>query len=645
MDNVIGEKELGVERSLLKESSPSEPTNEDGVVEGDPNASELDGLGEENGEIIAKSDEYRNVAELSKTAEEKRRDASAIPVQTRVEKLDVLDPIPRASMASSRSLHPDEGPSTYRFDARHLGSENKGENQQNMDDARRIGCLEQDRVKLLRMLNELRDQVQRTCEASNRQKASVNLDKKAIWPSSYAYNDHMNWFPENSSSSNLNPSPCLAAMNDHNAQSHLHGYGNPFAHRRVPVHHGEYAQRALNAFDCGQFETDHVMPYHHDGFYHQPACSCLHCYQRTLPVSTRASTAIFDHQRYPYPVSNHDFYTIDGPLSFGSRSYNLRPGNAPLPRLEPRPYHRTIFSKNAACSCRSIDGAAPFIICSSCFELLQLPEKTFLLKKSKFSLRCGSCFKLISVKYEGSKFVISSAATSLCSENKSSSNDSPQSSDEKLVLPYTFSINDTEFVEMGRSLHSSELDKTHVLSLSSTTSNYVDSPESVSSQKDVLTSSGTPFETQMISRVPSLPLREHFGYSHSDQSTNGSVNTGSRSARSPQGRNMCSSGDFRQNSVKDVQVAAEMDLSDDENVPANLSQDSQDKISKDEVRTRVIKSGDSFFAGLIKKSFRPFNQSLGHSGCRVSVNGHPVSYHSTKKAEKLAGLIAPGNYW
>ncbi|KAG6518650.1 hypothetical protein ZIOFF_022130 [Zingiber officinale] len=70
--------------------------------------------------------------------------------------------------------------------------------------------------------------------------------------------------------------------------------------------------------------------------------------------------------------------------------------------------------------------------------------------------------------------------------------------------------------------------------------------------------------------------------------------------------------------------------------PANLSQD--------EVQQRAVKSSDSCFAGLIKKSFWPFNQSLGHSGSRVSVNGYPISDHSTKKAEKLAGSIAPGNY-
>lgn len=684
LDHVTEIKELGSERSLetdhegsrteskLTESSPqgascshskSVSANEDDVIERDTMTSELDGLEKETGTniTVATNDQNLNATEMSKTDEEKGIDA-AESVQIRVEKLDELDRTPRVPMASAQSLRcsGDVGPSTYHSNARHLYGKNKAENQQNVDDARRVDYLEQDRVKLLRMLDELRDQVQRTCEASDRQKTSVTLDKKTSWPSSYAYDDHANWFPENSSSLNLNPSQCLAATHDHNAgglnfcsnmpaQSHLPGYGDPFAHRRVPLHLGDYAQRQLDTFGYGQLDPDHVMPYHHDGFYHQPACSCLHCYQRPFPVPTRAPTAIFDHQRYPYPATNHDFYTFDGPSSFGSRSYNLKPGNAPLPRLEPRPYHRTMFSKNAARSCRSIDGAAPFTICSNCFELLQLPEKSFLLKKNKFSLRCGSCFKLLCIKYEGSRFVISSATASSCSENQNSSNNSPinyvQSSDEKLVLPYTFSINDSELIEKGHGLRSSESDKTHVLSLSSTTSGFVESPESAISPKDVPTSSAIPFEKQMISRVPSLPLREHFGYSHSDQSTDGSGNGGSRSVRSAQGRNMCSGGNLRQNSAKDVQVAAEMDLSDDENVPANLSQDSWDKISKDEVQSRVIKSSDSFFAGLLKKSFRPFNQSLGHSGCKVSVNGHPISDNLIKKAEKLAGPISPGNYW
>ncbi|URE45395.1 hypothetical protein MUK42_21516 [Musa troglodytarum] len=118
----------------------------------------------------------------------------------------------------------------------------------------------------------------------------------------------------------------------------------------------------------------------------------------------------------------------------------------------------------------------------------------------------------------------------------------------------------------------------------------------------------------------SLPYREHFGYSLSDEAADGSGNG-------------------------NVLVATERGLSEDEDLPAGLSQDSWDMASKDETQPRVIKAGDSFFAGLIKKSFRPFNQSVGHGRFKVSINNHHVPDRLVKKAEKQAGPIYPGDYW
>lgn len=63
---------------------------------------------------------------------------------------------------------------------------------------------------------------------------------------------------------------------------------------------------------------------------------------------------------------------------------------------------------------------------------------------------------------------------------------------------------------------------------------------------------------------------------------------------------------------------------------------------------KVNKGGESFFAGLIKKSFRDFKKS-NHGGevggSQVFVNGHLIPDRVVKKAEKLAGPIQPGEYW
>ncbi|KAK6116989.1 hypothetical protein DH2020_049233 [Rehmannia glutinosa] len=102
----------------------------------------------------------------------------------------------------------------------------------------------------------------------------------------------------------------------------------------------------------------------------------------------------------------------------------------------------------------------------------------------------------------------------------------------------------------------------------------------------------------------------------------------------------------QQSSVKDAAVATEMDVSLNEFSNSCASQDSVE-ISK-EARPKINKGGESFFAGLIKKSFRDFkksNQGVEVSGSQVFVNGHFLPDRVVKKAEKLAGPIQPGEYW
>ncbi|URE15753.1 hypothetical protein MUK42_11631 [Musa troglodytarum] len=596
------------------------------------------------------SEHTHDVSELGKTDMESGRemkqqvDESREPQRRQVR-------APRAPMGDvCPAPLPDEGPSDCHRYPSYINGNVEGQSRQNMDGSSRVVYLEQDRARLLRMLDELRDQVQRTCEASDKPK------------SSYVHHDHVKWFPETSSSSDPNSSRYFPTLHDHNAgmvnlysnvpaEGDIPGYGDPFAQRRVPVHRPrEYPPGQVDGFLYGQFALDPVVSYHHDGFYHHPACSCLQCYQRPFLFPARAPSTTIGHQRILYPVNNYEFYGIDGPSIIGSRNSNIRVDNAPLHRLEPRSHCRTKFSKNNARSCRPIDGAAPFTICSSCFELLQLPERSFLLKRNNINLQCGSCFKLVAIQYDGSKIVISAPTpvSRVSSENNNSSHNSTingiQSNDEKLVLPYIFTSNDHEMIEKGLGLHSRESEKEYGSSLSPGTSGYVESPESVILQKDVPSLPGMPSEAQVMSGVPSLPLREHFGYLLSDHAADGSE-SGSESNRSDQVRSTSLNGNFKQNSTKDVQVATEMDLSDEEDPPSGLSRDSWDMISKDETQPRIIKAGDSFLAGLIKKSFRPLNQSLGHSRFKVSINDHPIPDRLIKKAEKLAGPIYPGHYW
>ncbi|KAK8969740.1 hypothetical protein KSP40_PGU003863 [Platanthera guangdongensis] len=57
--------------------------------------------------------------------------------------------------------------------------------------------------------------------------------------------------------------------------------------------------------------------------------------------------------------------------------------------------------------CRPAAGAAPFIVCSNCSELLQIPEQIMQIGKHQYKLRCGSSSKSseISQKYVIIEFI------------------------------------------------------------------------------------------------------------------------------------------------------------------------------------------------------------------------------------------------
>lgn len=559
----------------------------------------------------------------------------------------------------------DEGPSNYR----HNPAKRK-----NLDGPSSAEHIDQDRVELLRKLDELRDQLRRSCEIEEKPKERPSASRTVFSSNPYARNGRNNWFPEGSSSLNRTSSQHSPFMNGHSidipnlypvvpSQNGIPGYREVFGPHslgRAPFHPAGQYPRPMSNCLYGQFDPDPLVSYHHDGFYHQPACSCLHCCNSHWP-------SVYSNQRVPYPVSNHGFYQVDGPSVLGQQNYIQRDANGPLSSNEARYRQRPMFMKKDGRTCRPVAGAAPFVSCYKCFELLQLPEDILRLGKSRHKLRCGSCSHLISFEYDGGKLVTSAPpqATNVDSENNKESNgingqmnrhsansypgsfDSTgyevHSEDEKLVLP-SYPVSSNEMIEKGYGFQLSRSDKMQGLSSSPSISEDLDSPDSVVCQRDVPSSSELPLEAKGLSRVPSLPLREHFGYPLSSEVVDGPGN-GSRSRRSDQEKIVSMNGNFKQNSVKDVPVASEMDFSSDEYPDTGFSQDSWEACrDEDQPRPKNCRSGESFFAGLIKKSFK-FNQSTENSKCKVFINGHPISDRLVKKAEKLAGPIHPGNYW
>ncbi|KAG1335165.1 protein ENHANCED DISEASE RESISTANCE 4 [Cocos nucifera] len=573
--------------------------------------------------------------------------------QAQVQKGEDRNRAPRAPMDG---LYPDEGPSNHHRNPRYRYSDGERDGTQN-----KASYHDQGQEELLRLLDELRDQVQRTCEVTDKPNATAPPVNRMATSTSYGHRGA--WFHESSALLNRNASQRSSYLSAQNinrpnfhstlpAQNDVPGYEQPVTHGRASFHPpGHYPQtrRQFDTCPYGQFDPDPVIPCRHDDFYHRPACSCPHCYHRQFSLPLQCPAAIFGHQEAPYHANNQGFYPMDGPSIFGGR-YNSRVANAPLHSCESQTLPRTIFSKKVGRSCHPIAGAAPFAVCYNCFELLQLPKKSLLVEKSQFKLRCGSCSKVVSVKLDGSRLVASfpapnSHASSV--NNNASSSDGVHSMGEKILLPYSVDVSDHGLEEKENGLNFSDPEKMQGISSSSSMSGHVESPESVISPEDVPSSAEIPLEAAATSHVPSVPLREHFGCSLSDQVVDG-PGKGSRSQRSDQERSISLSGNFKQKSVKDVPVATELDLSSGEYPTAGLSQDSWDMKSKEEVQPKVVKGGDTFLAGFIKKSFRDFsrfNQSLGHGRAKVSINGHPIPDRLVKKAEKLAGPVYPGDYW
>ncbi|WVZ99749.1 hypothetical protein U9M48_045005 [Paspalum notatum var. saurae] len=88
------------------------------------------------------------------------------------------------------------------------------------------------------------------------------------------------------------------------------------------------------------------------------------------------------------------------------------------------------FRKKAENFVRPVRGAAPFVVCSSCSHLLQLPQGKFTGRRSKTQVRCGSCSEIIAFKPKEVKVhpVITPSSFPLSKGVRSSNHRDPKSS-------------------------------------------------------------------------------------------------------------------------------------------------------------------------------------------------------------------------
>ncbi|KAG8070417.1 hypothetical protein GUJ93_ZPchr0006g41658 [Zizania palustris] len=553
------------------------------------------------------------------------------------------------------NAYPAEGRSDYHMKSRFRHANGDQADMRNLDGPNRVNGLEKDRADLLRMLDELRDQVQRSCEITDKPSGSSSTEKAMDASGSYNPRERLSRLRHASpqlqrNSSQRSPSlnaqtPCIPqAYAPGPAQQDLHGYVEPMTHMGAPSYPlGTYPCRNFDNYFYGQYDPDPLISYHHDGFYHQPACSCLHCYHREfLPV--QGPPPGFNHGRTPYLMNNPRVYPVDGRATFVTQNYNSRGINA----LMQRNHMRATLSKKPSQTCEPIACGAPFTICYKCYEVLQLPKKSPMPGKDEYKLRCGSCSHALVVKLDGSRLDVSapSPISHISAGSKNSCNDGQggnvnTATHERLLPLYNFSAGSHGSQDRDLPSNSSEAERMQVISSSCSISEDENSPARSNSQRDTPGSRDVHPEAEEVTRVPSLPLRDHFGYSPSERVVDES-GKGSRSTRSEHEKAVLTES-FKQNTVKDVPVVSIMDISDDEYEDPDYIQDPGD-VTQSVDHPMTMKTGDSFFTNLIKKSLK-INNGIGNGKSKVFINGYPISDRVVRKAEKIAGPIYPGDYW
>ncbi|KAG2599175.1 hypothetical protein PVAP13_5KG460800 [Panicum virgatum] len=242
-------------------------------------------------------------------------------------------------------------------------------------------ALQQDPVELLRKLDELRDQITRSCHVVGQPRDHRRFSRRAV-----------SVLPEH-----LEPPPLPGYHRSRYGGRYGLGLPPPSPHTPLRPEHGERYVRQSSAhyrqYPGKQWENGGIGP----GSYHHYGCACPHCLhgQRPVPQEENIPMARYfagQHESYrfersPSVSSDYDRRSVASSL-YSHRSVSKR-------RAE-------FFRKKAEHICRPVDGAAPFAVCSSCYKLLQMPmEKCIGRKRNQF--QCGSCCQIISLKLDEGK--------------------------------------------------------------------------------------------------------------------------------------------------------------------------------------------------------------------------------------------------
>ncbi|WOG90529.1 hypothetical protein DCAR_0209773 [Daucus carota subsp. sativus] len=430
-------------------------------------------------------------------------------------------------------------------------------------------------------------------------------------------------------------------------------------------------------------ELDMIEPYTHNIDPHPSSCFCLHCYNKYPHVLQPNPPSISCHRKFADVPNNLMFYHPEhsgagfGPPDFNSRfashdfhnpHQNARLANDPNfnggINRQRRP--RVVLASEGS-RCRPVAGGAPFIACCNCLEVLQLPKTIFKTRKSQKKLKCAVCFKVILLVVSDNKLVFTHGDGVKRVPGKVDNRSNMVAKEDSLNYQQmkwgSMDMSSDDYESTGNDFHSMDLKLTSstvgqdlssdhsvdMRSLQSTvscTSVDEDSSNALIGIQEEAKSDEHVLNTENPRPPSGSPLQVHFDYSGTCNMVN-QVGNENQSGRSEQDKIIVKKVTSRQNSMQDVSVATELDISSREYGNTGVSTDSGNA-GREGNQLREKKGSSSFFAGIIKKSFKDksrSSQNVEQERIGVAVNGHPIPNQLVKKAEKVAGPIQPGQYW
>lgn len=462
------------------------------------------------------------------------------------------------------------------------------------------------------------------------------------------------------------------------ALNRIQEYEGPFRSqmlRRGPIRTPPpYPQPSSHPNSSGSYAGDDMVyldslePYNPSDNHHHPSCSCFHCFntrQVPQPVAFKdkfsdvSVDTLFNYNKnigsfsprdHNFQTTNHHPLRSHNPLSHTRWPSDVNSEVDGFIRGHPPRMH----SASALLHCRPIGGGAPFFVCFNCFELLLLPKNVATISDRK-KIKCGACSIVIVFAFSNNKLVVcddAEATTDSPVKLDDSSNLTPIrgeiymqghlnqvgttfSSDDYENTGYDFESMDREPEQPspGRGRGSDSSEAKH----QSSKSKHTTEVEKVTGSLNMLREDPKLAYDDTTNKEPpphvGSSLQEYFEYSNKFHVKN---RQGSHEKYLPSKTNR------QQSSINDSSTATETDVSSNEFSNTGTS------FGSGEASRKGRKASESFFAGIVKKSFKEFsrlNQSAEKENDDVTINEHRMPNEMIKKAEEVAGPIHPGQYW